>query len=220
MKKSDLKVGEAYAVGSTSKFDTWSLKRAVVEEVNGERMVRRQWGDPVPARGVVLRLDEPTTLLPHSRAAVDDPRVYVLSSAAGIREPWDGYAERRRVHKEEQARRAEKARLDVEVGRAAEEVLARYGFDRSKGVRFDAREGRFYVKPQAMEELLRRLDPVENARRVLKMVHDAAPSRSQSARAHAEGYDDWYEDSVESALDELRAALAVSDADIEPEPES
>lgn len=73
--------------------------------------------------------------------------------------------------------------------------------------------GRFTVTADALEELLRRTDPVEAARDALAFVYERSPASRED-----------YEDARDQALEEIRQGVAVTDAELRvrcaPDPES
>jgi hypothetical protein len=97
MKKSELVVGEAYAVGGTSGYDRGRLKRAVVVELDGTRTVPGRWSSTRELKGIVVRFDRgpaSSYFLGYgdSAALVDGGPEAVLGSARFVHCLWEPYA--------------------------------------------------------------------------------------------------------------------------------
>jgi hypothetical protein len=223
VKKTELREGVDYALGSTSKYDRYKAAKVTVVEVDGER--ERANGTKV--KGVVVTSAIEADLSRYagyvSRGEVE--RVpsgeWVLRSGRYLREPWTDFEEKRRRYDEARAEKHAERERKRGVIEGVIGTLARYGVttDGGRGVRVDRTAQHFVFGPDAMAELLCRLDPVQVAEDAIRAMSAKAPSPSRVARGRAEGYDDWFEDALQDVLHEVREGLAVADADIEPSPE-
>lgn len=132
MRKQDLKVGEEYAAGSTSRFDKWRRARVRVEELDGQRVVK-EWSGERMRRGIVVTLVEDCDSYGVRGKAGD---VKVFESAREIVSLWAPYAERKAAYEAGQASAAAERRRVNGVATEAEMELSRRGIDvrHSKGV--------------------------------------------------------------------------------------
>lgn len=220
MKKSELRPGVEYAVGSTSRYDRFRAVKVTLVDVEGER--RRSNG--TTAKGIVVSYDGEGHLRTEAGyigSALSVERMpsgeWVLDSARWIREPWESFAEKHAAHEAAEERRTAERDRRRKVMAECVVALRGYGFDaedrHTRDFRMDFSRLRFEVDPDALAELLRRADPVKNAQDVLDFVQRAHPKSEEE-----------YDATVDAALAELRAGLRVTDAELAekttPDPES
>lgn len=170
MKKSELKVGEAYAIGPSGRFDRYRAVRGVVVELDGTRVVRAQWRrDGVERRGIVVRFaaGERPVMLPNAEAVMSDDCEVLLGTAVGVRELWESFAARRDAHEEQQqAKLSEEGRCRGLAEVAVEALGSRFGL-RWPAVVVDKGDVKFSA--DAITELLRRADPGDVAGGAVEM---------------------------------------------------
>jgi hypothetical protein len=127
MKKSELKVGEEYAIGSSSRYDRFYASHVKVLDLNGEG--KGPYGSKT--KGILVEFVEDSAGYPYSGRKTGDKEI--LQSARNVRGLWSEYAESRRVAVErERVRKAEEDRQD----RLAEDAvikLRRLGFEADTG---------------------------------------------------------------------------------------
>lgn len=132
MQKKDLRVNQAYAIGSTSRFDRFGAQKATVIEVEGLRELR----NGVSKRGIVIRVEEQKG--GRSLSAIDmwpttEDGVYVAKSARIFLSLWDSYAERKKQHEEARERSRVEQRRQLDVANSTVETLRELGLDVSTG---------------------------------------------------------------------------------------
>jgi hypothetical protein len=122
MRKQDLKVGEEYAAGSSSRSDRWRMSRVRVVELDGERP--RQSG--AAHRGIVVALaaDSDRYAWPvWTRGKAGDERV--IDSARDIQMSWADYERAKAEFDARQAAaRSEQDRAMAVSERASERLTA------------------------------------------------------------------------------------------------
>jgi hypothetical protein len=145
VRKADLKVGEEYAAGSTSRYDRWKLAHVRLVELEGERVVQ-EWNGSRRRRGIVVALveDHDEYLL---RGKAGDEKV--LPSARDIIEPWAPYAEALACKRQSDAERAAERNR---VRGVAEDVQVRLRAIGAPEVRFS--DGVFRVPADAMAKIV------------------------------------------------------------------
>jgi hypothetical protein len=131
MKKSELKVGEEYAIGSSSRYDRFRASRVKVLDLNGGEQAHK---------GILVEFVEfveDSAGYPFSARKAGHKEV--LRSARDVLGPWSEYAERKRAAEErERVRRAEEDRQD----RLAEDTVVRL-----RKLGFEADASRFSHAP-------------------------------------------------------------------------
>lgn len=145
MKKSDLKVGEEYAAGSTSRYDRWRMAHVRVLDTNAQHGLRR---------GLVVELVEDCNVYGFYGKA-GEPKV--LDSARQIRKPWSEYAKDKAEYDEAQAAREAERKRAGEVAKRVIETLHGYGVYQgiAGDYRYEATSQRFSFSADRMAELLR-----------------------------------------------------------------
>jgi hypothetical protein len=148
MRKADVKVGEEYAAGSTSRYDRWMLARVRVVDLDGVREVNG-WSGIQRKHGIVVALveDRDEYLL---RGKAGDEKV--LQSARDIIEPWARYAERKAAHDASDRAAMAERRRRCDVAEATELRLRALGaYD---GVRWNSANGQFAVQADTMARIV------------------------------------------------------------------
>lgn len=228
MKKSELKVGEEYAVGGTSSYDTKyrvSLVGVDVElavkahSFDGSRTVRR--------RGIVVELHPELESPRHMRGAVcgvEFDRRFLLASARYVHATWAAFVDQQeRAAVARQTRDEEEARRRKQLADVLALLRDRYGVrierDDDRGtvadIMWDASHFDITMEAEFAERLFKRIDPLEVAgsaiEEFIKMVCDQQPYTG----LHDLAKDGALDAMRSAALEEVRQGLAVSDHEIE-----
>lgn len=146
MRKQDLKVGEDYAIGSTSRYDRFRAAHGRIVEVEGTRPNGRGG----VKRGVVVVLVEDGKDYPFLGPAGKE---FVLNSARDVREPWADFAASRAAQDERRhAQEAERARKST----IANEVMRRLSAWDIEQFRTD-HDGTFIVPAETMARIVERV---------------------------------------------------------------
>lgn len=158
MKKTELKTGVEYAVGSPSRYDALRRVKARVIETSGERT--RENGTKVC--GIVCDADPEELQRMYLRRAFDrtGPREVVFSSARYFDCTWAAFEDRVQAHEERArshaAERERRAALAADLATELEKLgvdTGRY----SSGVRIDVAKGVVTVNLDVFAELVRRI---------------------------------------------------------------
>lgn len=153
MRKADIKVGEHYAVGSTSLFDRWRLVEMEVVELSGSRPGQSY---RAPKKGIVVRRVTDSTSGGgsfYSLYAGAAGTEFVVTGREVI-QPWSTYESRLRELNEKSRRREEEADRVRQVSKQATEELSAHGFgDGIKKTSFHS----FVIHPDTMLEIARRM---------------------------------------------------------------
>lgn len=146
MRRQDLKVGEEYAAGSSSRFSRYDMARVRVIELDGQRTVPHSWGGTQQKRGIVVALVEDHDGYDFRGKAGDEK---VLSTARDIQSPWAPYVERKAAHEKVKAEQAAERRRVNGVANDAQDRLIRLGFKR-----LGHSDGTFRVPADTMAAIL------------------------------------------------------------------
>lgn len=141
MRKSELKVGEEYAIGSSSRYERYRGVKATVVEVAGER--RRENGTTMS--GIVCEADYMDLRNRYLHRGVEqvpgEPGMVVVDSARSFVLPWSEFEERREAHEAAQRATAEdrerRKRVLVDATVRLREAFGVDLEDRGAGVRVD-----------------------------------------------------------------------------------
>lgn len=204
MKKSELVVGEEYAVGRDlfRKYDREQTDHA-----------RCRYEGATLSGGVAFTVVEAGTA-DYYRSVVAGERL-TMKTAREVRLPWATFAPLRDERRASEARRLAEAKRVEGVAADVGERLAAYGVAFGYGGwRLSlSSQARVSLTVDALDELLRRIDPVAAAEGVLAAVYSA----------HARDEEE-YDAAADSALGMLRERLKVTDAELArrcaPDPES
>lgn len=148
MKKSELVVGDEYAVGPapTGRYRAFRCARARIVEIDGAKP------------GVLVKIVA-SGMIDYS--SVTAGRTRLLPTARDVRMKWDRYATLKAEHDERARTTRAREEREREVGAAASEKLRELGFDLdsySAGVSWDFHRREFRVSPDEMAALLARIE--------------------------------------------------------------
>jgi hypothetical protein len=144
MKKTEIKVGEEYAAGSSSRYDRWKMAHVRVLDLNAQHGLKR---------GIVVEFVEDSNTYGFY-GKTGDPKV--LDSARDIRQPWSEYAKDKAEYNEARTHREAERKHKAEVAASVIEALKGYAFYVGTGeYRYESASQHFRFSPERLAELLR-----------------------------------------------------------------